>query len=71
MPKPKAATFDDLRDYARAFSGWFSDFDRELLRTPLSARRRNEIDKMFDTIADLTEQITSVLKLAQTWEVED
>ena len=68
--KAKVATLDDLRDYAQAFAGWFRDFDRELISSPLSAKERAAIDALFDQIADVTEKIADILERAQNWEPE-
>ena len=68
--KAKVATLDDLRDYAQAFAGWFKDFDRELLTSPLSAKERAMIDAYLDKIADITEEIADILERAQNWEPE-
>ena len=68
--KAKVATLDDLRDYAQAFAGWFRDFDRELLASPLSAKERAMIDAYLDEVADTTEQIADIIDRAQSWEPE-
>ena len=66
--RTKVATLDELRDFARAFSDWFRDLDGELLRSPLQAKERDEIDAILYAIADLTEDVTRVIKRSQKWE---
>ena len=68
--RTKVATLDELRDFARAFSDWFRDLDAELLRSPLQAKERDEVDAILYAIADLTEDVTRVLKRSQKWEAE-
>lgn len=68
MARPKVATLEELCAFATAFSDWFRRLDTELLRSPLQAKERATIDAYLDEIADLTEEVTRVIKHAQKWE---
>lgn len=70
MTRTKVATLDELRDFARAFSDWFRDFEFELWKSPLSSRERDKIAAICEEIADKTEEIDAIVEHSQRWEPE-
>lgn len=70
MTREKSASLLDLREYARAFSDWFRDFEVELWKSPLSSRERDKIAAICEEIADKTEEIDAIVEHSQRWEPE-